>query len=228
MPVASMNMILITIIVYFVFVISLSEQGSINDHMCQINRGLLCVKDELATIARKAQEIAGTILEIEQEIKQRITMGTLNKYVNIEMNSTHASLPSLYYHLHFFQKSNIGKEYLIKLLLEAHNAMIYFSNTIDDLRHLKGFFAQKIDDRFKKIQTSLKDQMICRYRNVLYVYSQSWQSMYEVNDRIEFSKMIHSDSSDVHSVRSIVIGRHLRQWMEDLTAVIEKLEGKLV
>ena len=115
----------------------------------------------------------------------------------------------------------------MRLLLEAHDAVLYFSNSIDDLRGLEGMFAKTMDDEFEEVQKQLTEGMVCRYRGVLHVYSQSWLSADELAGRMQFSEMEHLSPSHVHEVRSVVIARHLRRWMQSIADALEIVERKL-
>jgi hypothetical protein len=116
---------------------------------------------------------------------------------------------------------------LTRLLVEAHDALLFFSNSIDDLHGLEGLFGEVTDDRFEKVQSQLRYGMVCQYRNVLHVYSQSWVSTSELAGRMKFSGKWHLSQSQVHDVRSVVIARHVRRWMEGIIEVLENVEAKL-
>jgi hypothetical protein len=104
--------------------------------------------------------------------------------------------------------------------------MGFYYNSIDDLLNLNDVFAFTTDSWFKQIQTNLKNEIICRYRSVLNVYSYEWPLIYEI-DRIEFSqRKYRNPPSLVHDVRSIVISRLLRQWMQRFHSVINNLDRK--
>ena len=53
--------------------------------------------------------------------------------------------------------------------------MIYYYNSINDLLNLKVPSVHDIDESFKKIQVNIQEEMICRYRNILNVYSRQWK-----------------------------------------------------
>jgi hypothetical protein len=104
--------------------------------------------------------------------------------------------------------------------------MSFYYNSIDDLLNLNDVFAFTTDSWFKQIESNLKNEIICRYRSVLNVYSHEWPSINEIN-RIEFSKRKYRDApSLVHNVRSIIISRLLREWMQRLQSVIIILDKK--
>jgi len=103
--------------------------------------------------------------------------------------------------------------------------MIYFYNSIDNLLKLEAIFGEKTDKRLKEIQDNIQYEMICRYRSVLNVYSQKWKSANEI-DRMQFSGIHRLSPSVIHEVRSVVIARYLRKWMEEINNVIMNLEMK--
>ena len=112
-------------------------------------------------------------------------------------------------------------------MAETHNALIYFAKNIRDVRRLESNHGQDVDRAFANIETVLKLGMVCRYRNVMNVFSVPWKSIHEINDRLTFSdRMMHLCLSDYYVVRSIVIAKHLRQWMKDLIIGINGLDSK--
>ena len=157
------------------------------------------------------------------------------------MNFTRSSAPNSSYHKTFFLRNNINqvlrriclehfysfhsKEYLNQLFLEAHDAMMFFYNSIDDLLNLQNVFAHQTDQWFRKIRNNLRDDLICRYRSVLHVYSQRWKLVHQIG-RIHFSKTPRLSPSFVHDIHSLVLGRYLRDWMEQINRVVANLETK--
>ncbi|CAF3915614.1 unnamed protein product [Adineta steineri] len=204
------------------------QQQSQNDNMCLMNDGILCIPDELKIMTTIAKGIRQTLLKIEQQIKQTKTIDQLNHDVNIEMNNNHFNLPLSIHHEKLSRHSNIHKGYFINLLLEGHDALVYYYNSIDDLLQLKGTIGEDIDKQFEKIQSNMRSEMICRYQNILNIYSQKWKSANEINDRIKFSKMRRLSPSKIHDIRSVVIIRYLRDWIEDIIDALTNVETKLV
>ncbi|CAF1506100.1 unnamed protein product [Adineta steineri] len=175
-----------------------------------------------------AKGIRQKLLNIERQIKQTNIINTFNQFVNIEMNNTQVNLPLSIHHDQLFRFNNIDKEYFINLLLEGHDALIYYYNSIDDLLQLKGTFGEETDKQFEKIQSNMRSEMVCRYRNILNVYSQKWKLANEITDRLHFSKMHHFSPSMIHDIRSVVIIRYLRDWIEDIIDALSNVETKLV
>jgi len=91
---------------------------------------------------------------------------------------------------------------------------------------MNDIFSFIIDPWFKQIQYNMRNEIICRYRSVLDVFSYQWPSINQIN-RIKFSKRKYRNSpSLVHDVHSIVIARLLREWMHRINTVIINLEAK--
>ncbi|CAF1029404.1 unnamed protein product [Adineta ricciae] len=204
-----------------------SEQRTDDDHMCRINDNILCVKDEFKEITSKAAYIIQKTLEIEKILNQTKLTDKVFQRIIIERNYTLSSLPPSHYLDDLIRKNNINRKFLVELLAETHNALIYFANNIIGVRLLENNYGQDVDHAFANIQTVLKFEMVCRYRNVMNVFSVPWKSIHEINDRLHFSaRMKHLCLSDYYAVRSIVIARHLHEWMQNLTKGINDLETK--
>jgi hypothetical protein len=112
--------------------------------------------------------------------------------------------------------------------LEAHYSMSFYYNSINDILNMNDVFAFTTDSLFRQIQYSMRNEIICRYRSVLNVYSIEWASIDYIG-RIDFSqKKYRSAPSLVHDVHSIIIARLLREWMQRLNSVIVNLGAKFV
>ncbi|CAF3428080.1 unnamed protein product, partial [Rotaria sp. Silwood2] len=116
-------------------------------------------------------------------------------------------------------------EFLTALFFEAHNAMLFYYNSIEDLLDLKVEYAETVDQLLKKIQDNLRYEIICRYRSALNVFSHKWKLVNEI-DRIKFSRQHRLAPSFIHHIHSIVIVRYLQKWMEIINYVIVNLESK--
>lgn len=89
-------------------------------------------------------------------------------------------------------------------------------------------FSLAIDSWFKQIQVDLKNDMICCYRGILDVYSHGFPTMTQVK-QIPFSERKYaSKPSLVHDVRSIVVVRLLREWMQKINSAIVAIDKKFV
>jgi hypothetical protein len=104
--------------------------------------------------------------------------------------------------------------------------MSFYYNSIEDLLNMKDSNSFLTDSWFKQIQFNLRNEIICRYRSVLNVYSHEWPSIHQIN-RIQFLQRKYRNAlSLVHDVHAIIIIRLLRQWMQRLNSVIISLEAK--
>ncbi|CAF4921612.1 unnamed protein product, partial [Rotaria sp. Silwood2] len=113
-------------------------------------------------------------------IEQTKALDTLNRHMNMEMNYTQLNVPIPEYHNEFLRVNNIDKEFLTALFFEAHNAMLFYYNSIEDLLDLKVEYAETVDQLLKKIQDNLRYEIICRYRSALNVFSHKWQLVNEI------------------------------------------------
>src|SRR5689334_17493680 len=103
--------------------------------------------------------------------------------------------------------------------------MGYYYNSITDLLNLSREYTHNINVLFKQIQDNIKNEIICRYRGLLNVYSREWTQVNEIR-RIQFSRKHHLAPSLIHELHSAVIARYLRKWMEQINNVIIDLEMK--
>ncbi|UJR21987.1 hypothetical protein I4U23_025055 [Adineta vaga] len=209
------------IILVIVISFALADHRSKHDDMCPFTRDTLCVKDLLMTIAIVARSVNRTANEIERNILFKYQeIETLNRYINYEMGIIQSDLPTPQLHVKFFQN------YLGDLMLEAHNALSYYYKSIKGILILRDIASFTSDLWFEQIENNLRYEMICRYRNVLSVYSRVWPSINEVNE-IQFSRRKYASSpSMVHDVHAMVVIRLLREWMRKIYAVLMNVEAK--
>jgi hypothetical protein len=93
-----------------VFVCALDDQQPKTDNMCGITPSVLCVKDVLNRIAIVAENISQTANEIEKYIVSKIQIDdNLYRYIDNEKDLLSKNLPTLHYHVEFFQFSNIDR-----------------------------------------------------------------------------------------------------------------------
>ncbi|CAF1443984.1 unnamed protein product [Rotaria magnacalcarata] len=206
-------------------VASYKLRRSQNDNMCTMTGSILCMKEELTiieTISKAISRQANEIIEIIEQIKP---LDTLHDYIKIEVNNTQMNVPKTEYHMKFRVANNIDKEFLTNLFLEAHNAMIFFYNSVEDLLALEVPYAATVDKLFRRINYDLREEMICRYRRALYVFSQKWKSANEI-ERLNFTAHARARSM-THQVRSVVILRYLKEWVTLISYVIVNLSNKI-
>ncbi|UJR21985.1 hypothetical protein I4U23_025053 [Adineta vaga] len=204
------------IILVIVISFALADHRSKHDDMCPFTRDTLCVKDLLMTIAIVARSVDRTVNEIERNILFKYPeIETLNRYINFEMSHIQPGLPTPQFH-----------SYLVNLLLEAHNAISYYYKSINTILAMKEITSFTSDLWFEQIRNNLRDEMICRYRNVLSVYSDVWPSINEVNE-IQFSRRKYASSpSMVHDVHAMIVIRLLRYWTNKINGVLTNMESK--
>ncbi|CAF1428883.1 unnamed protein product [Adineta steineri] len=205
----------------------LADQSFKTDKVCNITREILCVRDELLKTATAVRNINRTLNEIERNILISTTINeTLHRYISFETRYIQIQLPTPQNHANFFKNSNINKTYLIDLLLEAHYAMSFYYNSIEDILKIQDPFGLSSNTWFHQIKFDLQHKVICPYRNVLNVYSSQWPIITEIS-RIKFyPKRYQNSPSLLHDVRSIIVAQLLREWMTKMHSVIVNIEQK--
>jgi hypothetical protein len=104
--------------------------------------------------------------------------------------------------------------------------MSYYYNSIVDIIETSEASEFKIDPDLKEIRDYLSNDIICRYRSILAVYSLEWPLTNQVN-RIQFSRDLDLQApSTVRYVRSLVVSNLLQEWMRRLRSVIDNLDKK--
>ena len=163
------------------------------------------------------------------------------------MNFTSYYSPSFHFHEKFFHVNNIDKvrfkikffrvfhlnlcflflkDFLIEIFVEAHTAMIFYYHSIGSLLKDEDIFAHKTDEWFKKIQNTIRSDIICRYQSALHIFSHQWQPNNNIGE-IYFSKQHRLSPSVTHDVHSVVIAKYLKQWMERINNVIDNIPAKI-
>jgi hypothetical protein len=70
--------------------------------------------------------------------------------------------------------------------------------------------------------------MLCKYRNILHVYSEKWRPIYSTNG-IQLSKTRKRAITSIeYRSYAIIISQLSRQWMEKIENVITNLGNKLI
>ena len=112
-------------------------------------------------------------------------------------------------------------------MIEEHDAVSYLYYSIKNLLR-ESFFDHEYDDLLDEILQHLQHNMLCNYRNILRVYSETWQPNSSTNS-IQFSQIRKRDiSSFDYRTYAIIILESLRQWTERITDVLHNLENKLI
>ncbi|CAF1652377.1 unnamed protein product [Rotaria magnacalcarata] len=193
-----------------------------SDSMCSITREVLCVKQVLEIITITVKITARTISEVEKNIlSSDINIDAVSHMLKHKFHKIHAQLPTHQYHTKCLGLNNINKTYLVHLLLEAHDAMSFYYNSIDDILNVSSVFSS--NDQLKQIQDNLRDKIICEYRSVLNVYSHEWTPINHIK-RLEFALRTYpSTPSFTHNYQSIFVVQILNEWMKRIDSVIIKL-----
>jgi hypothetical protein len=93
-----------------VFAWPAAQQQSKTDDMCGTLRNVLSVKHVLMDIGPAAKSIDRKANEIQKYIENKTQIvGTLNRYVNWEIDYIGSQLPTSKYHVQFIQLNNIDK-----------------------------------------------------------------------------------------------------------------------
>ncbi|CAF1223897.1 unnamed protein product [Rotaria magnacalcarata] len=226
---------IMTIILFnFLLILSVTQSHAHlfkNDNMCNATREVLCVKDVFAIMNKTIENISRAAIKTEKLIlaRNRKIYDTFNRYVNFEIDFIDSRLPDDKYHVNFSKTSNdIHRGDLIDLLLEGHDAMSFYYNSINRILHMNNVFSSETNKLLNQIHNDLQYHMICQYRNVLNVYSYEWKSIHLIK-RIPFSTINHTISlSLIHDVHSIIFVRLLNEWMPKIQSVMINVEGRLV
>lgn len=103
--------------------------------------------------------------------------------------------------------------------------MGYYQRSIRNLLSAEDAVAQKTTVVFTGILEKIQANVICGYRSIFHAFSQDWQSTNDVQ-MIRFPRKHLLAPSLIHDIHSLVIARHLYQWMELITNVTSDLESK--
>jgi hypothetical protein len=113
------------------------------------------------------------------------------------------------------------------LFKEENYAYSYIYNSIKSILKIENIFGKSIDKSFKKILDILQKDILCNYRNILHMYSESWISIQEISG-IQISKTRkRSAPSFLHNTYSIIVIRLLNEWMKNVNNFVDNVERKL-
>jgi len=113
------------------------------------------------------------------------------------------------------------------LFKEENYAYSYLYNSIKNILKIENIFGKSIDKSFKKILNILQKDILCNYRNILYIYSESWVSIDDISG-IQISKTRkRSAPSVLHNIHSIIVIRLLNEWMKNVNNFVVNVESKL-
>jgi hypothetical protein len=93
---------------------------------------------------------------------------------------------------------------------------------------MQNVFGTSIDKSFKKILHVIQKNIICNYRNIFHVYSETWLTIDEISG-IEITKTRKRNAPSVlHPIYSIIVTRLLHEWMNNVNNVDVNIESKLL
>ncbi|CAF1619420.1 unnamed protein product [Didymodactylos carnosus] len=206
------------------------KQVANSDNLCDII-DILCVKNEFNKIQNISMEINQIARTIENYVFNHTrTSGTLSRLINaeefylIEQNQ----IPKAKWHANFFKLNNIKKDFLIHMSTDVHNTMLLFYNTIDTLLKFDdttGYYP--VNKLFQEIQKHLKNDIICKIRNILHAYSADWTPN-KHKEIYFFQNPLDRSPSTRHSVKSVLLSRLLKEWSNKLSSVITNIHNKFI
>ncbi len=110
---------------------------------------------------------------------------------------------------------------------EENYAYSYLYNSIKNILKIENIFGKSIDQSFKTILNILQKDILCNYRNILYIYSESWVSIDGISG-IQISKTRkRSAPSVLHNTYSIIVIQLLNKWMKNVNDLVVNVERKL-
>ena len=111
---------------------------------------------------------------------------------------------------------------------EQDYAASYLYKSVDNIQHLQSMPANdEVHDLFDRIQVILQEEMICSYRNILHVFAEGYASMNNMVG-VQLARMRKRELTTLmHHTQMMITVRLLRQWMDLISEIVDKLEGKL-
>jgi len=97
-------------------------------------------------------------------------------------------------------------------------------NSIEDLLKIDNIFAHSTSIEFKNISVILRNNILCNYRIILNVYSETWLLS---TDKIVLIRR-HKKPSLTYDSSSIIIARLLRKWINYIDYFVANIESKLI
>ncbi len=84
-------------------------------------------------------------------------------------------------------------------------------------------WSPSIDTEFQKLSSLLQNRLLCNYRNILDVYSETWLSINDIN-----GIQPRNITSISYNTYSVVIIQLLRQWIQHIDIFVVNIQSKLV
>ncbi|CAF1101631.1 unnamed protein product [Rotaria sordida] len=224
-------LILIIMSILFLSIYGQNEKQQ-DDNLCPKINSVLCVKKVLSEIVNAAEEINDIANKIEQNILKRereLNSITLDNHINYKTQQIKSNLPKSDYYDQFMKiKSNINKTDFIHLIQEENYAFSYLYKSIYNILKKGDIFGASTNELFKKILNNLQENILCNYRSILHVYSQSWLSVDEITGiEILTTRKRHAPSISYHTDSMIII-RLLHKWIKNIKNIVANIDSKYV
>ncbi|CAF0855919.1 unnamed protein product [Adineta ricciae] len=220
---------LILVFVLCMSVLGKKEEQKKGDDFCPKLRNVLCVQNILREILYSNGILRNTVNEIEQLIiRYDPNEELLNNNIKSRKSAIESKLPKAKYHLQFANRSNIDQADLVNLVQEEANAYAYLYNSIKNVLKVGNEFEKSTERLFKQALTDIQENIICRYRSILNVYSASSTPISEVGG-IEFAGSDKKGlwKSFLYNVHSVIIARLSREWADHAENFLNNVESKL-
>jgi hypothetical protein len=109
------------------------------------------------------------------------------------------------------------------LIQEENSAISYLYKSIKNLLQTGSMWSPSIDTEFQKLSSLLQNRLLCNYRNILDVYSETWLSINDIN-----GIQPRNITSISYNTYSVVIIQLLRQWIQHIDIFVVNIQSKLV
>ncbi|CAF3189656.1 unnamed protein product [Rotaria sp. Silwood2] len=229
MSMLSNSNILILIIMSILFLsVHGHREKKQGDALCPNLISVLCVKNVLLDISNAADEINIIANKIEQYIlDHEPNSEALKTYIDDKTKYIKSNLLRSDYHDRFMSiQNNINKTDFINLIQEEHNAFSYLYNSIHNILKIRNIFGTSVDDSFKTILNNLQKNILCKYRSILHVYSDSWSRIDEING-IEILRMRKRHApSFFHNAYSMIVVELLQEWIKNVNNIVVNIDSK--
>ena len=117
-----------------------------------------------------------------------------------------------------------SKDFFVKLIHEGHDAILFYYNSIEHLIKDTPSFNVNNIRKFRDIRVAMQSDIICRYRKVLQLLSNSWSPVYQISS---IGHLQGNDRSSItHDVQSVVVARRFANLIQQLNIVIHELPFK--
>ncbi|CAF4216805.1 unnamed protein product [Rotaria socialis] len=220
--------LIVFVISIFIFPAYGQQENKLDDNLCPQMISVLCVKKVLLDIASETEKIKDSAHKIKKYIRDHEPApASLVEYINYTMRHMQSNLPKSYYHYHFRNtKSNINRTDFIHLIQEENYAFSYLYSSINNILHIKYIFGHSIDESLEKISNNLKINILCNYRNIFHVYSESWLPISKINGIQILTTRKRKISPFLHHAYSFIVIRLLEEWVANANHIIGNIDSK--